>query len=94
MSVTHNSNVDIIKISSDASGRLAFCCILLEVRKVAFVSINAPTIFDHTFFQNIKNDLLSLDEYHLVIGAAMNAVFDNILNRCILRYLLLRFCGI
>lgn len=76
-----NLNVNIIKVSSDTSGRLAFCCTSIEGRKVAFVSFYAPTIFDHTFFQNITKDLLTLDEYHLVIGADMNAVFDNILDR-------------
>ena len=36
-----NLNVNIIKVSSDASGRLAFCCTSIEGRKIAFISIYA-----------------------------------------------------
>lgn len=76
-----NLTINIIKVSSDASGRLAFCCTSIEGRKVAFISIYAPAIFDYAFFQNITKELLTLDEYHLVIGADMNTVFDNTLDR-------------
>lgn len=76
-----NLTINIIKVNSDASGRLAFCCTSIEGRKVAFISIYAPAVFDYAFFHNITKELLTLDEYHLVIGADMNTVFDNTLDR-------------
>jgi len=48
-----NLTINIIKVSSDVTGRLAFCCTSIERRK-AFISIYAPAIFVLFFFRTFQ----------------------------------------
>uniref|UniRef100_A0A8C1K2M6 Uncharacterized protein n=1 Tax=Cyprinus carpio TaxID=7962 RepID=A0A8C1K2M6_CYPCA len=53
---------------SDAAGRIT--CILgtWSNIKCAFVSVYAPNEYDNVFYQQLVSVLLSLNDYHLVIG--------------------------
>lgn len=45
-------NLTIEKTGSDDEGRVAFCCTSIGGKKVAFVSLYAPTTFEADFFPN------------------------------------------
>ncbi len=66
---------------SDADGRIT--CILgtWSNIKCAFVSVYAPNEYDSVFYQQLVSILLSLNDYHLVIGGDFNAVHNPILDR-------------
>lgn len=65
------------KCSKDQTGRMSYICTTTRKRKIAFVSVYVPAIFDETFFQRLTNELLSLNEYSLIVGGDMNAVLDS-----------------
>lgn len=79
--IARNCNLKIDRESQDQSGRLAYFCTNIKRRKIAFVSIYAPTIFETNFFPHVTNNLLSLIDYSLIIGGDMNAVIDPVLDR-------------
>lgn len=74
-------SLSIERISSDHTGRLCFCFASIQGKKVAFVSIYAPTIFDPQFFLWLSKELLLLNEYSLIVGADMNTFYDSNLDR-------------
>lgn len=76
-----NLNLSIEKTGSDGKGRLAFCCASIEGKKVAFVSIYAPTVFEGDFFPTITKQLLKLSDYYLYIGSDMNALANISLDK-------------
>uniref|UniRef100_A0A8D0CPC7 Endonuclease/exonuclease/phosphatase domain-containing protein n=1 Tax=Sander lucioperca TaxID=283035 RepID=A0A8D0CPC7_SANLU len=49
---------------------------MIRSRKIAFVSVYAPATYDEIFIPRLTNELLSLNEYSLIIGGDMNAVLD------------------
>lgn len=79
--IARNCNLKIDRESQDQSGRLAYFCTNIKGRKIAFVSIYAPTIFETNFFPHVNNHLLSLIDYSLIIGGDMNALIDPVLDR-------------
>lgn len=61
------------KSGQDDLGRFAFICTTIQGRKVAFVSVYAPAVFDSTFYPWLTSELITLTEYDLIIGGDMNA---------------------
>ena len=55
------------KSSKDLSGRISYICTMIRSRKIAFVSVYAPSTYDESFFLRLTNELLSLSEYSLII---------------------------
>lgn len=51
-------------------------------KKVAFISIYAPTVFEDNFFHDLTEESLKLTEYELVLGGDMDAVCNLDLDRC------------
>lgn len=76
-----NIALQIERVSTDNTGRLAFCCTTVQGQRVAFVSIYAPTKYEANFFPNLAKELLSLTDHLLVIGADMNTFFDKHMDR-------------
>lgn len=76
-----NINIAVEKVGSDKKGRLAFCCTSIQGKKIAFVSIYAPTTFEAEFFPSITSHLLKLNDYQLYIGSDMNAVINANLDK-------------
>ena len=74
-------NLAIEKISSNNSGRLAYCGVSIQGKKVAFASIYAPTSFDPSYFPWLTKELLCLSNYSLIVGSDMNTFFDHNLDR-------------
>lgn len=62
--------------SNDKSGRFSYFCTIMQGKKIAFISVYAPAVFDANFFQMLTNQLLLLNEYALIIGGDMNALAD------------------
>ena len=69
------------KSSNDKSGRLSYFCTSIQGKKIAFVSVFAPAVFDAVSFQWLTNQLLLLNEYALIIGGDMNALADLMLDK-------------
>lgn len=67
-----NTNIQVVKIMSSLSGRWAYCCATLQKEKIAFISIYGPTTHEVNFFPLLTKELLSLNDYALIIGADMN----------------------
>lgn len=74
-------NLTIERSGSENNGRLAFCCTSIQGKKVAFISLYAPTIFDADFFAFAASELLKLSDYHLYTGLDANAVVSRDLDR-------------
>lgn len=69
-------NLTVEKTGSDNEGRMAFCCTSIQGKKVAFVSLYAPTTFEPDFLPSVTSQLLKLNDYQLYVGSDMNAVID------------------
>lgn len=76
--ISRKCGLNIDKCSKDNTGRISYICTTIGEKKIAFVSVYAPTIVDETFFPRLTNELLALSvsEYSLIVGADMNAVLD------------------
>ncbi len=48
--ISRRCNLKIDRENQNQSGRLAYVCTNIKGKKIAFVSIYAPTIFEATFF--------------------------------------------
>lgn len=66
--------LDVKKINEGTSGRVAYLCTSIYGKKVAFISVYAPAVFDPLFFPELNQELLSLSGYELIVGGDMNAV--------------------
>lgn len=75
------ANVTIEKTGSDKKGRFSFCCTSIQGKKVAFISIYAPTVFEADFFPTMTSQILKLNDYQLYVGSDMNAVVDKNLDK-------------
>lgn len=77
------SNLPIVieKCSNDKSGTLCYFYTSIQGKKIAFVSMYAPEVFDVHFFPWLTNQLLLLNEYALIIGGDMNALADLIFDK-------------
>ena len=68
-------NLVIEKIISNNSGRLAYCGVSIQGKKIAFASIYAPMPFDPSHFPWLTKELLSLSNYSLIEESDMNMFF-------------------
>jgi len=73
--------LEVEKINKGTTGRIAYLCTSIYGKKVAFVSVYAPAVFDPLFFPELTKELLSLLDYELIVGGDMNAVCDLNLDR-------------
>lgn len=71
----------ILESYGDGDGRVSYIKTILAGRKVAFVSIYAPNVFDSEFFIHLTDLLSSILEFSLILGADMNAVVNPTLDR-------------
>lgn len=53
----------------------------IQGKKVAFVTIYSPTMFDPDFFLSITTQLFKLNDYQLYDGADMNAFISHTLDK-------------
>ena len=69
-------NLTVENTGSHNEGRMTFCCTSIQGKKVAFVSLYAPTTFKADFLPSVTSQLLKLNDYQLYVGSDMNAVRD------------------
>lgn len=62
-------------------GRLSLICTLVQGKKIAFVSVYAPSVYDASFFPWLSATLLPFSEYELIVAGDMNAVLDVKIDR-------------
>ena len=74
-------NIKIDKVGNDNKGRMAYVCTTIEGLKIAFISIYGPNVFDKIFYPRLTEEILSLENYELIMGGDMNAVCDLELDR-------------
>lgn len=72
-----NLRMDIIEHDNDTDGRIAHVKALVGNRKVAFLSVYAPSTYDPAFFSMLTNYLLNMAGYEIVLGSDMNAVMSH-----------------
>lgn len=58
-----NTNIQVEKMMSSLSGRWVYCCVTLQGRKIAFVSIYGSTTYEVNFFPLLTKAQLSLNYY-------------------------------
>uniref|UniRef100_A0A3B1ICK8 Reverse transcriptase domain-containing protein n=1 Tax=Astyanax mexicanus TaxID=7994 RepID=A0A3B1ICK8_ASTMX len=79
--VRRSLQITILNQGSDEDGRITYITTTVGNRKIAFVSVYAPTPRDPGFFPFLLNFLNNLVDFELVVGADMNAVIDCHLDR-------------
>lgn len=60
----------------DTVGRLAIAKVEVSGRKIAFISLYAPNVFDKSFYCSLTNTMLELSEYSFIVGGDFNAVWN------------------
>uniref|UniRef100_A0A3Q1GE48 exodeoxyribonuclease III n=1 Tax=Acanthochromis polyacanthus TaxID=80966 RepID=A0A3Q1GE48_9TELE len=73
--------LEIEKTNEGTSGCIAYLCTSIYGKKIALVSVYAPTVFDPLFFPELTKELLSLLDYELIVGGDMNTVCDPNLDK-------------
>lgn len=62
-------------------GRLSLICTSVQGKKIAFVSVYAPSVYDPSFFPWLSAELLAFSDYELIVAGDMNAVLDVKMDR-------------
>lgn len=78
-------NISILHTGADTSGRISHITVIIGGKKVTFVSVYAPAVFDSEFFVTLSKYLSKFDS-PFIIGADMNAVPNNLLDRSNVNY--------
>uniref|UniRef100_A0AAR2L069 Endonuclease/exonuclease/phosphatase domain-containing protein n=1 Tax=Pygocentrus nattereri TaxID=42514 RepID=A0AAR2L069_PYGNA len=68
-------------VCGDTEGRIAHIKTLVANRKIAFLSVYAPSTGDPSFYSTLSAYLLNLSDCEVVLGADMNAVMTHNLDR-------------
>lgn len=79
--IRRSLQITILNQGSDEEGRITYITTIVGNRKIAFVSVYAPTPRDPNFFPFLLDFLNNLTGFELVVGADMNTVIDHRLDR-------------